>query len=442
MPMTLTIVEADVWLGRERGFAKKDVRIEDGVIVEVGQASTAAAGKILDGRGKWLIPGVIDAHVHFRDPGHPLKEDLHSGSVACAAGGVTTFLEMPNTDPATDTTARLDEKLEAAATKSLVNYGFFIGATRDNLDEVRRAEKACGIKVFMGSSTGNLLLEDGESLERLFAKTDPGAVIALHCEDESRVRARAHEHRHRSDPMTHSLVRDDESALLATARALDLAERHAHRAHILHVSTAKEVELLLRRPEEVTAECAPHHLLFDTGAYERLGGLVKMNPSLKSAEDRAALWRGLSQGAIDCVATDHAPHTLEEKSREDIRRVPSGIPAVENSLGLLLSAASHGMCSVDEALHWLCTAPAEVYRLEGKGCIAEGFDADLCLFDPRRRHTILNENQWTRCRWSPWHETAVIGWPVTTIVGGRIAFEGGRPDLDCRGTPVKRKGKG
>lgn len=433
---TLKITGALVWLGSGKRWQDIEVLCKDGVIAEVAKAIPAQADQTIEAEGKRLIPGAIDAQVHFREPGNVYKEDLHTGSMACAAGGVTSFFEMPNTSPPATTPELIEQKKALAAEKSLVNYAFFIGATNDNIADLNAAKGVCGIKIFMGASTGSLLVFEQNALERIFANTDPERVIALHCEDELRIRERTLAFKERTDFAAHSIVRDNEAAALATRRAIDLAQRHKHRAHILHVSTAEECELFKTRGEFVTAECAPHHMMFSTQDYPRLKGRLKMNPSIKSEADCAALWQALKDGRIDMIATDHAPHTLEEKAKPSVWDVPAGVPAVENSLGLMLDAAHKGQCTLEQVIEWMCEAPARVFKAPRKGLIAPGYDADLVLIDLERQHAIVDERQFTKVRWSPWHGKVCTGWPVTTIVLGQVVFEEGRPNLAARGKNV------
>jgi dihydroorotase len=407
-----------------------NVLIEDGKIASVDAPATSEADEVIEARGLHLLPGVIDDQVHFRDPGLTHKEDLHTGSLACAKGGVTTFLEMPNTIPTTTTRARLEEKLALASTKSVVNYGFYIGATGSNIDELKPTDRTPGIKIFIGSSTGDLLVDEQDALEEIFAETT--LPVCAHCEDESTVRANAERLGGGRVVSDHSRIRDHEAARIATARAIDLAKRHRHRFHVLHVSTAIETELLDDPRDVITAEACPHHLFFHTGDYERLGSLVQMNPSLKTEADRAALWEALRDGRIQVIATDHAPHTLEEK-RRPYPESPSGLPAVENSLALMLDAANRGLCSLEQVVHWMSYAPSRVWDLVDKGRIAEGYDADLVLVDLHERWTIRNEDQLTRCGWSPWDGVELTGRPVRTIVHGRTVYRDGRVDPAARG---------
>ncbi len=400
-----------------------NILIEGSTIVSVDAPDSAQADDVVDAQGLHLIPGVIDDQVHFREPGLTHKEDLSTATRACAKGGVTSFLEMPNTKPTTTTLAALEEKLATAAQKCHVNYGFYIGATPDNIDVLKAAKRTPGIKIFLGSSTGDLLVDNQASLERIFAETI--LPICAHCEDEATVRANATRLDGGKSVSDHSLIRDHKAALIATQRAVDLAERHHHRFHVLHVSTAAEVEFLRGTSDLITAEACPHHLFFNVDDYERLGTLIQMNPSIKTKADCDAIWRGLLEGTVEVIATDHAPHTLEEK-RQPYPQSPSGLPAVENSLALLLNEVHHGRCSLSQVVAWMCTAPARVWNLRNKGAIRVGYDADLVLVDLNKPQTILNENQLTKSRWSPWHGTTLTGWPVRTWVMGRTVFADSR----------------
>ncbi len=418
-----------------RETARTSVLIEDGVIAGVDAARHARADEVVDAGGLHLLPGVIDDQVHFRDPGLTHKEDLRTGSRACAAGGVTSFLEMPNTVPQTVTVGALTEKLALGSERCIVNYGFYIGATTENLDELVRAGHTPGvptpgIKIFIGSSTGNMLVDDQACLEAIFAETT--LPITAHCEDEATVRANAAA---LTPPLAiedHSRIRDYRAAVTATLRAIDLAVRHNHRFHVLHVSTAQEVEILARHSDLITAEACPHHLFLDTSDYARLGSLAQMNPSLKTADDRAALWRGLAEGAIQILATDHAPHTLEEK-RAPYPASPSGVPAVELFLPLMLNEVNRGRCTLEDLAAWMSDGPARVWDIVGKGRIEPGYDADLVLVDMAEEREVRNEDQRCKSGWTPWHGTRLQGWPVRTWVGGRTVFADGRVATDPLG---------
>lgn len=404
------------------------------VILDVAASDGAQADEIIDASGLHLIPGVIDDQVHFREPGLTHKEDLRSASRACAKGGVTSFFEMPNTKPATITVSALHDKLALAATKSVVNYGFFIGATPDNVEELKLAQRTPGIKIFIGSSTGNLLVDQQAALERIFAETT--LPICAHCEDEATVRANSERLGGGSTFADHSKIRDHAAALIATRRAIDLAVRHNHQFHVLHVSTAAEIPVIAEHPDLISAECCPHHLLFSVDDYERLGALVQMNPSIKARADCDALWQAMLDGIIQVVATDHAPHTLEEKN-QPYPASPSGLPAVENSLSLMLDRVNQGLCTIENVVSWMCSAPAKVWHVANKGAIVEGYDADLVLIDMEQESVIRNEDQLTKCGWTPWHGTTVRGIPVRTLVMGQTVYAEGAVRDDVLGTEIR-----
>ncbi len=407
-----------------------DVLIDGTTIADIDPGMQVQADETVDAEGKFLLPGIIDDQVHFREPGLTHKEDLWHASHACAKGGVTTFLEMPNTKPPTIDVERLHEKLAIASRQSLVNYGFYMGATLDNVDQLKLAKRTPGIKIFIGSSTGNMLVDEQAVLEKIFAETS--LPITAHCEDETTVRSNQQKYADRTDVQAHSLIRDHHAAYLATQRAIDLAKRHQHRFHVLHVSTAAEVELIRDHGDVITAEVCPHHLFFNVDDYDRLGSLIQMNPSIKTAEDNQGLWSALMAGDIQVIATDHAPHTLEEKQKP-YPQSPSGLPAVENSLALILDRVNQGACSLNQVVHWMCEAPARVWDIVNKGRIEVGYDADLVLVDMELQQTILNEQQQTKCGWSPWHGTTLQGWPIRTWVMGQQVFCHGEFDETVRG---------
>ncbi len=426
--MRTLIQHADLVL--PSGIVRADLLIENGLILGIDPPRNSAADEVIDATGLHLLPGVIDDQVHFRDPGLTHKEDLHTGSLACAKGGVTTFLEMPNTKPTTTSVEALHEKLALAATKSVVNYGFYIGATESNVPDLAAAKRTPGIKIFIGSSTGDLLVDSQAALERIFAETTLPACA--HCEDEATIAANKARLGTLNDVRQHSQLRDHQAAYVSTKRAIELAHRHNHRFHVLHVSTADEIPLIRDHRGLITAEACPHHLLFHVGDYDRLGNLIQMNPSIKTAADNAALWQALRDGVIQVIATDHAPHTLEEKAKS-YPQSPSGLPAVENSLALMLDAMHRGECTLEQIVSWMCDAPARVWDIVNKGRIAEGFDADLVLVDLRKKQTIRNADQLTKCGWSPWDGVELTGWPVRTWVMGQTVFQNGHVDADHRG---------
>lgn len=413
--------------------AQANILIEDGKILAVDAARDQTAERVLEAEGLTLLPGVIDDQVHFREPGLTHKEDIETGSIACAAGGITTFLEMPNTIPPATHASELARKYERAAKVSRVNFGFYIGATESNLSELQAATHAPGIKIFIGSSTGDLLVDSQEALEEIFAKTT--LPICAHCEDESTVRSNRQRLGDNLSVHDHSRIRDRQAAIVATRRAIDLATRHQHRFHVLHVSTADEIPLVSQGRPWITGEVCPHHLFFSVEDYDRLGSLVQMNPSVKLPSDCKALWQALLENQIQVIATDHAPHTLQEK-QQAYPSSPSGLPAVENSLALILNQANQGRCSLQQIVGWMCDAPARVWGLVGKGRIEVGYDADLVLVDMQLKRTIRNDEQWTRSKWSPWHGTTLQGWPVHTLVAGRTVYSDGRVHDEGRGQAV------
>jgi len=412
------------------GVRRVDVLFDDGIILDVDASAATRADEIVEAAGLYLMPGVIDDQVHFRDPGLTHKEDLSTASHACAAGGVTTFLEMPNTKPPAITVDGVRAKEALGREKSLVNYGFYIGATVDNVAELSRATDVPGIKIFIGSSTGNMLVDAQEALERIFAEST--LPICAHCEDESTVIANAQRLAGTHDVADHSNIRDRQSAIIATKRSIDLAQRHSHRFHVLHVSTADEIPLIATAGEMITAEICPHHLFFNIDDYSRLGTRIQMNPSIKTAADNAALFQALIDGKIQVLATDHAPHTLEEKSRA-YPDSPSGLPAVENFLALMLDQVANGRFTLPQLASWMSDAPARIWGIVGKGRIEVGYDSDLVLVDLNRSKTILDANQITKSKWSPWDGTTLTGWPVTTWVGGRRVHHEGQFDESIRG---------
>ncbi len=426
--MKTLIKNAQVVLPRE--VVQTSVLIDGRQIAAIDPAMQTTADETVDATGLTLLPGVIDDQVHFREPGLTAKEDLTTATRACAKGGVTTFLEMPNTVPTTTTVERLHQKLALAAEKCLVNYGFYIGATVDNLAELQQATRTPGIKIFIGSSTGDMLVDDQEALERIFGETT--LPITAHCEDEATIRRNRQQYRETGDVADHSRIRSAEAALIATKRAFDLAVRHRHRFHLLHCSTAAEAQLLRDHHRLLTAEVCPHHLFFNVDDYARLGTRIQMNPSIKTRDDNEGLWQALQQGLIQVIATDHAPHLLEEKQRP-YPQSPSGLPAVENSLALLLNEVNRGRATLQQVVHWMCDAPARVWDIVNKGRIAAGYDADLVLVDMNLAQTVRDEEQQTKCRWSPWHGETLTGWPVRTWVLGREVFRHGQFDESARG---------
>ncbi|MBE9097402.1 dihydroorotase [Tychonema sp. LEGE 07203] len=439
MPTTssLSIRRARVLLP-DGEFMVGDVLISDGKIVRVAP-SIAEGDREIDAIGLTLLPGVIDPQVHFREPGLEHKEDLFTASCACAKGGVTSFLEMPNTRPLTTTQAALDDKLRRAAEKCLVNYGFFIGATPENLPDLLDANPTPGIKIFMGSMHGQLLVDGEATLEQIFAKGD--RLIAVHAEDQARINQRRQEFAGISDRAVHSQIQDNQAALLATQLAVKLSKKYQRRLHILHLSTGDEAEFLRReKPSWVTAEVTPQHLLLNTSAYQKIGSLAQMNPPLREPKDNQILWQALLDGVIDFIATDHAPHTLAEKAQE-YPNTPSGMPGVETSLPLMLTQAVEGKCTVAQVSHWMSAAVAKAYKIPNKGKIAPGFDADLVLVDLDKYRPVVGAEMASKCGWSSFEGWNLTGWPVVTVVGGKVVFENGKLDTNVRGEALRFDGE-
>ncbi|MGI0497738.1 dihydroorotase [Limnospira platensis CENA597] len=414
-------------------FSLGDVKMGGGKILEISsELPTAGESETdLNAEGLTLLPGVIDPQVHFREPGLEYKEDLSTASRACAKGGVTSFLEMPNTRPLTSTKEALADKLERAAQKCLVNYGFFMGATPENLPDLLEANPTPGIKIFMGSMHGPLLVDREEILEPIFAKGD--RLIAVHAENQDRINRRREEFAGQTDPAIHSQIQDEQAALEATQLALKLSKKYQRRLHILHLSTGIEAELLRQdKPAWVTAEVTPQHLVLNITDYGKIGTKAQMNPPLRSPENNDVLWRALLDGVIDFIATDHAPHTLEEKAKP-YPNSPSGMPGVETSLPVMLTQAIAGRCSVAQVSNWMSTAVAKGYNIPNKGAIAPGYDADLVLVDLNNYRPVLASELQTKCGWSPFEGWQLTGWPVVTIVGGQVVYDHGKLNLEVRG---------
>ena len=403
------VVEGDLRVANGR---IKTVAPQGGLVPQNGET-------LIDGTGLHLLPGAIDPHVHFRDPGNPEKEDLGSGSRAAVAGGITAFLDMPNTVPNATNRAALEAKIALAGDKAVNHHGFFIGATNHNVADMQSVEGmdgVCGIKIFMGSSTGDLLVHEQKYLENIFANT--GGIIATHAEDEDRLQSRIAQFKGRTDIAAHAECRDVECALIATKRASALAKDHDHRLHIVHLTSGAEADWLTsNKGDLITTEVCTQHLTFDQDDVEELGVRALMNPPIRYTEDKENLWRRLKDGTIDCVVTDHAPHTLEAKS-VGYPNAPAGMPGVETSLPLMLTHAMNGKCSVTDVVKWMCAGPARVYGMKNKGSLLEGFDGDLTLVDLETRRTITDADVWTRVGWTPYDGMELTGLPIWTIVDG------------------------
>ncbi len=404
------------------------VVVKDGKIQQVEKGGFRGKSETVDLKGKYLMPGLVDVHVHFRTPGMTQKEDWTTGSKAALAGGVTTVLDMPNTNPPTVDQASLDMKRELVKKEALVNYGFFAGATKTNLDELKKVESVAGIKIYMGSSTGNLLVDDLATLEA-FMK-DSGKILAVHAENEDCIRKGFHAHEGESDPSVHSKIRAPECAEQAVKAVLELVQKHRSRVHICHVSTRRELELIRRFKKEqpadiaklVSVEVTPHHLFLSDRDYETYGNVVKVNPPLRSREDVDALWEGIADGTVDMVATDHAPHLMEEKQLP-YGKAPSGVPGVQTMLPLLLTAVHQKKLSVSRVAELCSFNPARRFGIEGKGSIEAGMDADFTVVDPELHERVCHHYLWTKPDWSPFHGWWLTGWPVMTFVAGERMYE-------------------
>ena len=414
-----------------------DILLENGKILEIRENIPSSADQIIDANGLHILPGVIDPQVHFRDPGLTHKEDLQTGSYAAAAGGVTGFLEMPNTNPATITASLMAEKKKIASEKSIVNYNFFIGATEDNIDEQNSVENVPGIKIFMGSSTGDLLVSDRGALDKIFANGT--RLIAVHSENDEIINANQKIYAASGNFDDHRKIRSVDAALTSTQFAVHLSEKYSRRLHVLHLTTIEEAEFLAAQINNplISAEVTPQHLtLAAPEIYDRLGAYAQMNPPIRSSRHREGLWKALRAGVINCIATDHAPHTDEEKSAP-FGSAPSGMPGVETSLAVLLNEASKNMCSVNEVCKWMCESPAILYKMPGKGFIKKGFDADLAIVDLKKSKIVDKSQLKSKCGWNPYEGTKLTGWNVMTICGGNIVFRDGEIIDTVKGTEIK-----
>lgn len=396
--------------------------------------------RIIDATGHLLLPGVIDDQVHFREPGLTHKGDIFTESRAAAAGGVTSFMDMPNTNPQTVTVSALEDKYRIASEKSLINYSFNIGATNNNLEEVLKADpaKVCGIKIFMGSSTGNMLVDNEKALQDLFREAH--MIISSHCEDEPTVRKNSELYRQKFGEdvpiRMHPLIRSREACYLSSSYAIRLASEYNTKLHIFHLSTADEMKLfsneLPLNEKRITAEVCVHHLWFDDTDYDRLGTLIKWNPAIKTKYDREALQEAVKNNRIDVIATDHAPHTLEEKSATYFK-APSGGPLIQHSLAIMLELWHRKIFTIEKIVEKMCHNPAILFNIKGRGFIREGYKADLCLVDPHNSWTVKKENILYKCGWSPFEGETFRSKVVKTIVNGAIVYDDGKIDENYRG---------
>ena len=422
--MDFVLENALVFIGGK--LLPKSVLVRNGKIAAIEQ--TAQAQKRIDCKGKILLPGLIDAHVHFRVPGGEHKEDWNTGSSAAVAGGVSTVIDMPNNNPSCTTREALEQKNKIAQVDSKCNFAFHFGASNDNMEELQAVQGIASFKVFLGASTGNLLVTDENILRKIFSiAKQRGIIVTVHAEDEDIIRQNTAMAKEKgwNHARYHSKIRTCEAEAKAIEKALRLQAEIGNRLHVLHVSSAAGLELIKEAKETregITCETAPHYLFLNEEATEKLGNFAKMNPSLKGKEDVKALWKGIRQGVIDLVATDHAPHTKEEKEKP-YWDAPSGIPGIETMLPLLLDTVNKEKIELRSVVELCCTNPAKLYGFESKGEIKTGNDADLTLIDLQKQQTIKNGCLFTKCNWSPFATWGLRGMPVQTIVAGKIAMQ-------------------
>ncbi len=398
----------------------------------------------INARGKLLLPGIIDDQVHFREPGLTYKADIHTESRAAVAGGITSYMEMPNTIPNTLTQELLEEKYALASEKSIANYSFYMGASNDNIEEILKTDpkSVCGIKVFMGSSTGNMLVDNKEVLAAIFKEAP--CLVATHCESEERIRLN-HKLYHtrygdQAPASIHPLIRDAEACYASSSHAVELATRNNTRLHVLHLSTAKEMKLFRKdvplNEKNITTEVCLHHLWFSNEDYEQKGNLIKWNPAVKTPNDRAALWEALLNGTLDVVATDHAPHSLEEKQRPYFA-APAGGPLVQHLLPAMLEKHKAGMISLPDLVEKLCHNPAICFNISKRGFIREGYYADLVIVDPDRPWQVEKKNILYKAGWSPFEHTTFGSAITHTFINGNLVYENGRFDESTKGMRLK-----
>lgn len=408
-----------------------DLRIENGLIAQIAPTiEPRAEDEVIDATGLWLLPGMIDDQVHFREPGMTHKADIASESRACAAGGITSFMEMPNTRPPALDRDSLEAKYAIAAQSSVVNYAFYMGASNDNLEAIRAIDPKStpGVKVFMGASTGNMLVDDPDVLNGIFR--DSPVTIITHCEDspmiEDNLQKALGTYGEDIPAGLHPLIRSREACIKSTRLAIALARKHNARLHVLHISTAEELELFESGPlanKRITAETCVHFLHFNDSDYQRLGMRLKCNPAIKTERDRRAIVRALAEGRVDVLATDHAPHLLEEKNNP-YQKAPSGVPLVQFALQVALERVFAGELSLERVVEAVSHAPAQLFDVAGRGFLREGFAADLVLVDPRQPHTVQRAEVLSKCAWSPFEGTTFSSSIVSTFVNGQRVWDG------------------
>jgi dihydroorotase len=429
MPDTFDLILTGGTVVNQDGEGLRDIGVTGGKVAAIGSLSGASAGARIDCTGLHLLPGVIDSQVHFREPGPTHKEDLETGSRAAVMGGVTAVFEMPNTDPQTTTEAALADKVRRARHRMHCDFAFWVGGTHQNAADVAELERlpaAAGIKVFMGSSTGSLLVEDDDGVGSILRRIRRRA--AFHSEDEYRLRARK-DLRIEGDPSSHPIWRDEIAALTCTQRLVTLARHARARIHVLHISTAEEIEYLGQHKDVATCEVTPHHLTLEApDCYQRLGTRAQMNPPVRDARARAGIWRGIGQGIVDVLGSDHAPHTLEEKAKP-YPNSPSGMTGVQTLVPLMLDHVNAGRLTLQRFVDLTSAGPQRLFGIAGKGRLSVGYDADITVVDLKKRMTITNDWIASRAQWTPYDGVSVTGWPVGTIIRGRrVMWEGALVD--------------
>jgi dihydroorotase len=431
-------------LVNEGSITECDIRIHNGRIEKIAaQISAQPSDIVIDAQGSYAAPGVIDDQVHFREPGLTHKACIRTEAMAAVAGGTTTFMEMPNTVPNTLTQDLLAEKYAIAARSSVANYSFFMGVSNDNLEETLRtdAKTVCGLKIFMGSSTGNMLVDNETVLEKIFSQSP--LLIATHCEDEPTVRERTERFQKelgdRATAAAHPLVRNEDACLRSSVMAMELAKKHGTRLHILHISTAQEAGMFDSSTplaqKRITAEACVHHLWFSADDYAQLGNQIKCNPAIKAAHHRDAIWAALLNNGIDIIATDHAPHTWDEK-QQHFWKAPSGLPLVQHSLVMMLEKVHQGLISLERLIEKMCHAPAICFQIAERGFVREGYWADLVLFDMEKLWQVSKENLLYQCGWSPLEGTRFRAQVSHTWVSGELAFANGKVNPQITGKRI------
>lgn len=437
MTRTYDLIVRGGEVANHAGRGRADVGVIDGRIAFIGDLGQASAGETFDAAGLTVLPGVIDTQVHFREPGLEWKEDLETGSRAAALGGVTAVFEMPNTEPNTTDPDTLQDKLDRARDRMWTDHAFYIGGTHENarfLGELERLPGCCGVKVFMGASTGTLLVADDDGVREVLRHVNRRATF--HSEDEYRLAERRPLAR-TGDWTSHPEVRDPESAIISTRRLVRLAKETGARIHVLHVTTAEEIDFLAHHKDVATVEITPQHLTLDGDeAYARLKGLAQMNPPIRNAPHIAGLWRGIEQGVADVLGSDHAPHTLEEKARP-YPASPSGMPGVQTLVPVMLTHVAEGRLTLDRFIDLTSHGANRVFGIAGKGRMAEGYDADLTIVDLKAKHVLRHEDMATRSGWTPFDGMECTGRAMATIVRGRVVMREGELQGTAHGRPVR-----